>query len=392
MRTPYQTAWRYCLINRDATRTCPLLNRILSKGNPIDIFEFPNLHVAVLNLDPAMTFEAVLAGTSREAVNLPDSTGRTALSWAAELGDLEKMKMILLRGADPNIADFSGNSSLHWCIHSVDCLTALLDAGADVDHQEKRSGDTKLLQIIQQSEPYDDVECLDLLWKRGACLNRLQGSKRAPIQDSVEFYRPNILKWLLEKPIDLRVQNEWGADILQQFLHCDIGEHSDMLEMIMDSHPDYNARTSLEEGLCHSVARYGSLAYLQVFRSRAGFLADLDVDRRSKCGLSWREKAILEGTTATELAEWRRDYQSEWSIDSSMNPDPDPEAYFAAFKDWIDSLRAAFAAAESLKKAEIHGKASTTTEERSGKTVLVERDRETNKDLRQRVPGSFPDE
>ena len=380
-RSPYQSACHSWLMIRVATKITPIHSLILSKGNPIDAFDFSDLHVAVLNLGSPTTFEETLASTSREAVNEFDRTGRTALSWAAELGEFEKIMMLLMKGADPNIADLNGRSSLHWCAHRVDCLTALIDAGVDIDCQEKRLGQTKVMQFIKDSGPHGGVDCLDLLWERGARFDRLDGSGRAPIHRAVEFYRPNVLKWLLKKPIDLEARDAYGLKVLQLFLSCDVGKHSDILEIIMDSQPDYRAKDNHEEGLCHYMARAGSLGHLQVFQRRAGF-AILDVDQRSKSSLRLWESVTSEGTTAMELAEWRRDHQAEWSVDTSMDPDPDPEAYFNAFKDWIDSLRAAFVA-ESLRKTESGSK--------SGEETIMEQNAETKNDLRQRVPGSFPD-
>ena len=85
-------------------------------------------------------------------------------------------------------------------------------------------------------------------------------------------------------------------------------------------------------------------------------------------------KADSMGSTAMEIAEWRRDHQSEWSMTSMMDLDPDPGAYFAAFKHWIDTLRAA-----SITSA--YGV------ERNGARTAAKL---TENDLQQRVPGSFP--
>ena len=388
--SPYQTIWRLSLKHKAAAETDPIYYRVLSNGNPIHAFGFPDLHIAVLNIDSRLTFEATLALTSREAINEPDCTGRTALSWAAEIGELERIKMLLMKGADPNITDLSGKASLHWCAHNVDCMTALLDAGAEVDQQEKSYGETKLMQFIRYHKLHDDIACLDLLWKRGACVNRPQGQKRAIIHNAVQWYRPNVLKWLLGKPIDLEARSELGMTALLHFVICDIGKHPEILEIIIDSCPDYHTKDNLEEGLCHHMARFGSLDFLHVFQRRAGF-AEIDVDRRSKSGFECGEKAISEGKTAMELAEWRRDCQSEWSIDCSMKLDPDPEAYFTAFKDWIGSLRAAFVAG-LLKKMEVSAKASAENEERGGIGMTVNHGREASNHLQQRIPGSFPDE
>ena len=249
-------------MNRVAIETHPILYRILSKGDLIDTFEFSDLHVAIFNLNSTETFADTLAVTPREAINNVDYTGRTALSRAAELGEYEMVKMLLIKGADPNISDTRGRSALYWCADKIDCLTLLLDAGAQVNQRANSYLDTKVMHLIRNSDPSGGVDCLDLLWKRGACLDRLPGSLGAPIHNCVEYYRPKILKWLLEKPIDLDAKTDHGMKMLQDFLDSDVGKHSDMLEMVLDSQPDYHAINNMGEGLCHSMARFGSLAFL----------------------------------------------------------------------------------------------------------------------------------
>ena len=121
----------------------------------------------------------------------------------------------------------------------------------------------------------------------------------------------------------------------------------------------------MEEGLFHYMARFGSLAFLQVFRHRID-LTELDVDRRSNAGLIDLERSVP-GKTAMELAEWRRDSQSEWSLENQMDPDPDPEAFFTAFKAWIDEIRAAHRArSRSVEEADDDGSAGDGGESETG--------------------------
>ena len=376
-------------MNRVAIGTYHTLYSILGKGDPVEAFNFPDLHVATLDLDPSMAFQARLALTPRDLVDKTDATGRTALSWAAELGELNRIEMLLTKGADPNLADISGRSALHWCAPRVDCLAKLLDAGARVDQAEKARGRTKLAALIEQSDSADNVSCVDLLWRNGACLMRPEGSNRAIIHYVVQYYRPNILKWLLGKSIDLEACTEYGTTPILHLLGCDIGKHADMLRMLLDKQPNLHVMDKMEEGLCHYIARYGSLAFLCVLRCQTN-LAGLDIDRRSTCGLLLWQKSVP-GKTALELAEWRRDHQSAWSLDSSMDPDQDPQAYFTAFNAWIDSIRA-MNMARSANTMKANGETSTGDRNGLGTGINSELNIVAEEGLQQRVPGSFPDQ
>jgi ankyrin repeat protein len=107
-----------------------------------DHFQFTPLRAAVLNLglDGAAP-EEVVCTTSRELIDELDQLGRNTLSWACAKGDLRKIGKFLKMGADPNIADSEGRTSLHRLASfaaSADerCLDELLDHEANANVRE----------------------------------------------------------------------------------------------------------------------------------------------------------------------------------------------------------------------------------------------------------------
>ena len=382
-RSPYRRIWRYCLLNKGWIDTHPSLYRLLNQGDPVEAFGFSTLHRAILNLDPSISFKAKLALIPREAINETDYTGRTALSWAADLGNYDGITRLLIKGADPNITDFAGKSPLFWCIADINCMTALLDAGAQVDQISKVSLWTKMAALIKDS---DDIKYPELLCQYGASLKRAHGSDRDVIHYAVGYYRPNILEWLLKKNVDLEARTELGETPLLHFLSCDNGEHPDILEMLLDKDLDCHATDYFGEGLCHYMARWSSLAFLHIISHHRTNLAELDVNRRSCCGLARFENSIS-GTTAMELAAWRRDFQSDWSFDNQMDPDPDPQAWFAAFEAWIEGIKA-------QKKTSAHhiDEANDERAHRDGQGVNLESKLGVEEEMLQSVPGKYPDD
>ena len=248
-----------------------------------------------------------------------------------------------------------------------------------MNHQEKSYGATKMGELVRSRESPEIIDCLELLWKFGAYLRGPHGSMRHVIHYVVDDRRPNTLKWLLGKSIDLEARTEYGASALLHFFACNNGEHPDILEMLVDQRPDFSARDYMEEDLCHYMARMGSLAFLQVFQRRQTDLAGLDVDRRGIRGFQWEEITKGPGKTAMELVEWRRDRQPEWAIEHRMNIDPDPQVYFTAFKTWIDGIRTAnLARLQTVMEANDGGR--------------VEHNTGANQEVLQGLPGKFPDE
>ena len=71
--------------------------------------------------------------------------GRTALHWAASYGYKNVVKVLLDGGADPNIGDKHGRTSLHHAAGNMLCVVKmLLDKGAD-RRKKDNSGKTPLI-------------------------------------------------------------------------------------------------------------------------------------------------------------------------------------------------------------------------------------------------------
>ena len=66
-----------------------------------------------------------------------DLQGRTPLHWAVAIGQPEAVKRLLRHGADPNIQDVWGHTSLHLAVLNPDLspemVQILITAGADVN-------------------------------------------------------------------------------------------------------------------------------------------------------------------------------------------------------------------------------------------------------------------
>ncbi len=100
------------------------------------------------NMNDVRTFIA-----KRVNVNQADPQGRTALSYAAELGDAQMAKELLDARAAPDQRDKSGNVPLHWAANNgrVEVIKALLAGHATVDAPD-RQGITPLMSAISHRQ------------------------------------------------------------------------------------------------------------------------------------------------------------------------------------------------------------------------------------------------
>src|SRR5712675_1502625 len=105
-------------------------------------------------------------------MSMSTSAGWTELHTAAQRGNLAGVRALLAQGADPNARESGDNTyPLHWAAAGkhVECVRALLDAGADV----QGFGDVHELDTIGwatfYTEPGQDPSAtVALLLERGA--------------------------------------------------------------------------------------------------------------------------------------------------------------------------------------------------------------------------------
>ncbi|MDE3164504.1 MAG: ankyrin repeat domain-containing protein, partial [Acidobacteriota bacterium] len=76
--------------------------------------------------------------------NARDARGNSPLMYAAALGNLESMRLLLEAGGDPNAANDFGATPLMWCAGDAAKVRLLLDHGANVNARS-RLGRTPLL-------------------------------------------------------------------------------------------------------------------------------------------------------------------------------------------------------------------------------------------------------
>ena len=91
--------------------------------------------------------------TKRVNINQADTGGRTALSYAAELGDAQMIKELIDARASPDQRDNQGNAPLHWAANNgrVEAIKALLAGRATADVVD-RQGITPLMTAISHRQ------------------------------------------------------------------------------------------------------------------------------------------------------------------------------------------------------------------------------------------------
>jgi ankyrin repeat protein len=130
-----------------------------------------------------------------------DEIGRTALSIAAEIGDIEAVQRLLKKGAGLEVADEDGYTPLLWAASNGHEATVrlLLGAGARADAADQRYGRTPLSWAA--SKGHETV--VRLLLERGAEVDAADNSRRTPLSWAASRGQEATVLLLIENGADI---------------------------------------------------------------------------------------------------------------------------------------------------------------------------------------------
>ena len=138
-----------------------------------------------------------------------DPQGRTALMYAALMGDLERVQALLDFGADVNATTTDQRTPLMHAAQTVrgsaDVVRLLLDAGSDVNARDQ-FGRSALYWAARGA----DAERINLLIERGADVNLQGPSNETTLIAAVKSQQPENVMALLEAGADPTVSDSKG--------------------------------------------------------------------------------------------------------------------------------------------------------------------------------------
>lgn len=139
-----------------------------------------------------------------------DTRGTSPLMYAAALGSLESMRLLLDAGADPNAANDFAATPLMWCAGDAAKVRLLLSKGARVDARSKL-GRTALLVAAA----YDGAtEAARLLIEKGAEVNARDNSGMSVLEQAASSNHIELVRLLLAKGANVNTVDEGGFTAL----------------------------------------------------------------------------------------------------------------------------------------------------------------------------------
>ena len=135
----------------------------------------------------------------KASADTPDNRGITPLMYAAEIGSVDAMRLLLDRGADVNAQNAFGSTALMWSVSDPDKVRLLLDRGAQVNTAAK-SGRTALI-IAAFTNP--SAEVVRLLLAKGAKVDVMDMRRVTPMNAATFGNDTATVRLLLEAGADI---------------------------------------------------------------------------------------------------------------------------------------------------------------------------------------------
>ncbi|KAJ3642022.1 hypothetical protein Zmor_028486 [Zophobas morio] len=209
-----------------------IAKRLLSSGASINIVDKDKMNALYYASDSSKDNRDVMKLLIEKGIDLnaQNRNGTTALQLACLRSVYENTEMLLHFGASINIADKYKMNALHYASNSStdnrDVMKLLIEKGIDLNAQNRNG--TTALQLACLRGVYENAE---MLLNSGASINIVNKDKMNALHYASDSSKDNrdVMKLLIEKGIDVNVQDENGKTALQRACKSGVYENTEML-------------------------------------------------------------------------------------------------------------------------------------------------------------------
>lgn len=271
--SPLEWAWGKILGGAYKNETQQEMEELFSDRDCLEEMGLTTLHRIVLGLNDS-SLETHLA-ENPGYVNVADSRGRTALSWAAQRGMRDVVKELLRSGADPNICTSKGNSPLQYAVEArvPDCIQPLLDYGAIVDQCDVE-GQTPLHYTAAYQE---DLAYYRQLIEAGADLNWATIPKVTPLATAILEGHDEAVNYLVEKKTNINLK---GHDDRSPVFYAVEYNNHDALKFLHEKGAEFTGASVAWPTIAHVAAHFADIETLRILTTFRLELNDVEcIDR-----------------------------------------------------------------------------------------------------------------
>lgn len=137
-------------------------------------------------------------------INAVDADGDTPLHWAMQAKKWEAAKYLTTAGAKLTIKNRDGRTPIHWAF-KPDILKFFIDAGIDVNTQDSYG-----YTLLQAAAKSGDIDRINMLLKAGADVNLANEYGHTPLINAVENKDEQAMKIFLKAGAKVNVHGTFG--------------------------------------------------------------------------------------------------------------------------------------------------------------------------------------
>jgi hypothetical protein len=167
-----------------------------------------------------------------------DARGNSPLMYAAALGSLDSMRLLLDAGADPNAANKADATPLMWCAGDAAKVSLLLSKGAKVDARSKLGRTPLLIAAYNQGA----IESARLLIDKGADVNARDKGGASVLALAAAGNHIELARILIDKGANVNNVDELGFTPLLNAAG-DGYYNSTMVRLLLDHGAQANAKS-----------------------------------------------------------------------------------------------------------------------------------------------------
>ena len=189
-------------------------------------------------------------------VNATNKKSITPLMHACENGDVDAINILLDAGADPNIADEDGYTSLHDAVEgfcSTESLRAIIDHGADVNAINKNSVTAIMIACYK-----GNTDAISILLNAGADLNMTDGNGATCIHHVVgEGFTKAMLETVINHGADVNATNKNNVTALM--IAC-LNSNEDAINVLLNAGANSNIADADGDSCLHNAVGKSCIA------------------------------------------------------------------------------------------------------------------------------------
>ena len=240
---------------------------------------FSELHKIIMRIRPGNIQEELQRSTAD--IDTVDSTGRSPLSWAAQRGETEAVRVLLEHGADPNNNDVTKMTPLHYAAQAKTpkCLLLLIRYGAIITRQTR--GWTALHYV---SYFHGEIAYIKPLLDHGADVDERTYVGKTALSFAVLRNHLKGAAFLIGLGADLDVLDNDGQSPLALSIKF---RRFEAMKLLLDSGATHKTLSEGDDTLLHLVARFPDLEIIEYLSEK--FWDDIDLDARNRDQLTARE-------------------------------------------------------------------------------------------------------